>query len=169
MPRRTLARSLAVLAALTCVACSSQEPLSPSATPDARTVSATQAGTYEISFVTSASHGSPVTSAPVGTEIGVRATVRNSLGELATTGSVTFERCMLNGSSAPSAECDSGAGRWTRIMSMRMDPSGFPPTISGGWCDTPRSVGFRFRYAGQKGDIASGASVSADFTWVAAS
>lgn len=155
--------------AVVLAACAEQSPVAPGAGPDQVRLAATAAaGTYELTFHLSGAALVPVTSGPVGTEMGVRATVRNASGALATTGSVTFERCMAGGAQAPSAVCNGGAGRWTRVMSVRIDASGFPPTISGGTCHSPTTVGYRFRYTGQKGGIASGVSESRDFSWVEA-
>ena len=127
-------------------------------------------GTYEVTFHIQGFYaiGSGVESAAVGTELGVRANVRGSDGELATAGSVTFERCELRRNPAPAAECTSGQGTWRRFISVQMDPSGYPPIVHGGTCSSPTVIGFRFRYDGKRAGIANGVSAPRDFAWVAA-
>jgi hypothetical protein len=127
-------------------------------------------GTYEVTFHVQGFHaiGPGVESAVVNTEMAVRANVRGSDGQLATVGSVTFERCELRRNPAPAAECISGQGTWRRVFSIQMDPSGYPPTVHGGICSSPTVIGFRFRYDGKRGAIANGMSAPRDFAWVAA-
>lgn len=165
-------RSLVVALAsiFTVGACSEQSPVAPdSASGGVRFAAQAATGSYELTFHTTRNYqiGEGVSRAPVGTEMGVRANVRGSDGTLATTGSVTFDRCELNGNPAPSAACASGSGRWKRIMSVQMDPSGYPPTVYGGRCSSPTVIGFRFRYSGRNNGIASGMSAARDFTWYA--
>jgi len=168
MERRRLVSLLRMtVAAAATGACAEHVPLAPDAATAPISLALGVAGTYELTFHTSRSYWEPVWSVPVGTEVMVRATVRDAAGALATSGSVTLERCTLAGSPAPSAACAGGGGSWKRVMSVRMDPSGFPPTMEGARCSSPRSIGFRFRYSGSSA-IASGTSQARDISWVAA-
>lgn len=164
-----LSPRIALVAALTLAACTDPD-ITGIDDLEARLGVTTVPGTYEITFHVTGSYaiGAGVVSAPVGTELGVRANVRDSQGQLAVTGSVTFERCEVRRAPAPVAACASGAGTWRRYHSIQLDPSGYPPTVHGGTCSSPTVIGFRFRYAGKRGGIANGVSVPRDFAWVAA-
>lgn len=160
-----------VFTAVALAACSEQLPVSPDASPDgARLAAQAAAGTYEVTFHSTGNYaiGDGVTGTLVGNEMGLRANVRDSQGNLATKGSVTFYRCERNKAPQPSATCNTGLGTWTRYHRIRMDSSGYPPTVYGGRCTSPTIVGFRFDYEGQGSGIASGASAARDFEWYAA-
>jgi hypothetical protein len=165
MKRCIAALSLALFAGAL-GACSEQSLVAPERSASLRRIAAPP-GTYELTFHTTGNFaiGAGVESAPVNTEMALRANVRDANGNLATAGSVVFERCELAGVSAPSAVCDGGSGTWKRHFRIAMDASGYPPTVQGANCSTPRAIGFRFRYSGDGRTIADGASISRDFTW----
>jgi len=157
------------------VACG-QPPLSPAGaagvlgSSSSRVSGNTVPGTYELSFLMEQFPGGlqPIDSTlEVGRYLVLKATVRDGGGLLATQGSVTFEYCSARGAPAPKASCEAGAGSWKRHMTMKLDASGFPPLAGWGACSTPRSIGFRFRYAAQGSTIPSGTSAARDATWVA--
>ena len=159
-----------LLAAAALAACSSDRSvLEPGGDGGVAQFSQGIAGTYEITFHTMGNQaiGAGVDRDTLGSEMGVRANVRDAGGNLATSGSVSFERCEVSGVPAPSADCLSGPGRWKRFQSMRMDAAGFPPTVYGGRCTSPTVIGFRFKYSGGRSGIASGMSTARDFTWYA--
>jgi hypothetical protein len=170
MKRHYFARlTTGLLATFALAACSTDRSvLEPAADGDLQ-FNRSVAGTYELTFHTTGNFaiGAGVDSGSVGSEVAVRANVRDDVGNLATTGSVSFERCEVNGVYAPSADCLSGAGQWKRFHGVRVDRSGYPPTVFGARCTSPRVVGFRFKYSGTGKGIATGMSVARDFTWYA--
>lgn len=169
--RRAIHRCLPVaLVAFTCTACSGDSPVAPSASAPAVgagnevAAKAAAAGTYEISFLKETRQGLEpiVNTLNVGEYLVLKSQVKDASGVLAEEGLVTYEYCSLQNVKAPSSECEGGRGRWTRLMSMSVDPIG---SLAGfGACSRPRAIGFRFRYTGG-GDIANGVSPSRDVTW----
>ena len=123
-------------------------------------------GTYVLYFLKETPTGvAPASdSEPVNTYLVLKSEVRDANGSLAQAGTVTYEYCSANGRPAPSASCTTGSGRWKRWGSGSVDPYG---TLFGyGSCSTPQTIGFRFKYAGSKGGIASGSSAARDFSWI---
>lgn len=170
MTRRNLAALLTLVAAFASVACSDQSPVAPGATPDGvRLAAQTAPGTYVLSFLESTSNGlQPVadgTPVPVGTYLVLKSEVRDTFGNLAQAGTVTYEYCSLQGDPAPAAQCESGSGSWNHIMMVRVDPIG--SLVGFGSCSSPRTIGFRFRYTAKGSGIANGVSLAKDFTWEA--
>ena len=181
MSHRNLASlGFAVIAAIAAVACSVERPAAPYATVDvdlpvsARASAA--AGSYQLSFVTNGLQ--PVSTLPVsGGELILKAHVADAATGLpATGGTVAFEYCSLKrrppnditrADEAPLEACASGDASWARLGSMGVNTSG-DAYLNFGIVRVPRTVGFRFRYAGQRGGLASGSSAPANFTWVAA-
>ena len=181
MPHRNVAGlGFAVIAAIAASACSAEPPAAPYALPaldrpmTARASAA--AGSYQLSFLTNGSI--PVSTLPVGSgELILKAHVADaSTGLPATGGTVTFEYCSLKkrppnditrADEAPLEACASGEASWARLASVGVNTSGDAFYVFG-IVRIPRTVGFRFRYAGQRGGIASGVSAPANFTWVPA-
>ena len=124
-------------------------------------------GSYVISFLKETSSGlAPAADTePVGTYLVLKSEVKDNLGNLAQSGTVTYQVCMQKGNYAPSATCNSGAGTWKRFFSGSTDSIGL--LVGFGSCSTPRSIGFRFTFAGRGSGIANGVSASKDFTWAA--
>ncbi len=174
MSQRINARIIAAVLGAVSVAGCGQTPLSPAAPAAALSSGAASdqlgalSATYELGFLMEAPGGlQPIESTlNVGRYLVLKATVRDGAGLLATKGSVTFEYCSAKGAPAPKASCESGSGSWKHHMSMKLDPSGFPPLSGWGACSTARSIGFRFRYASQGSPVASGTSAARDATWV---
>lgn len=89
---------------------------------------------------------------------------------------MTFQYCSLKGfplnditraDEAPSSACTTGAGKWANLATLPVDVSG-NAYLDFGIVLIPRTIGFRFRYAGQRSGIANGTSDPRDFTWVSA-
>ena len=181
MPHRNLAGpGFAVIAAIAAAACSAEPPAAPSATADVDRLMSAQvsaaAGSYQLSFLTNGLV--PVSTLPVGGgQLILKAHVAAAATGLpATDGTATFEYCSLKkrppnditrADEAPLEACASGDASWARLGSVGVNASG-DAYLNFGIVRIPRTVGFRFRYAGQRGGIASGVSAPANFTWVAA-
>jgi len=181
MPHRNFASfGFAVIAGIAAAGCSVEPPAAPYTTVDVdRPMSAraiATVGSYQLSFLTNGSQ--PVSTLPVsGGELILKAHVADAATGLpATDGTVTFEYCSLKrrppnditrADEAPLEACASGDASWARLGSVGVNPSG-DAYLNFGIVRMPRTVGFRFRYAGQRGGIASGSSAPANFTWVAA-
>jgi len=154
-------------------ACSEHSPAQPGASPSAITShqdahgQATAPGTYDISFLKETHQGlqSIDSTLNVGEFLVLKAEVRDSSGALAQRGTVTYEYCSLGNVKVQSSNCDTGSGRWKRLWSVSVDSVG--SLFGFGACSTPRTIGFRFRYAGQNSGIADGVSASKDVSWVA--
>lgn len=102
--------------------------------------------------------------------------VEDEAGNDARSGSVTFEYCSYKGGppnditradEAPLEACANGSANWARLTSVSVNTSGNAYMIFG-VVRIPRTVGFRFKFSGQKSGIASGTSLPRNFTWVAA-
>jgi hypothetical protein len=134
-------------------------------------------GSYELFFLSS---GQIVPTLPVCgpsscQELTLRAHVESSVGP-ADRGAVTFQYCSFRGGppnditrpdEAPSSACEvDGTARWANLLSMKVNESG-DASMNFGFVRIPRTVGFRFRYSPQGGEIASGVSAAEDFTWTA--
>src|SRR5215203_4843621 len=88
----------------------------------------------------------------------------------ATSGSVVFYYCSLQGNPAPSETCLTGGGRWRRYGSSGIIGAGpnqghalltFTESQPSG-----TTIGFRFKFSGQGSGIASAPSDNvADYTW----
>jgi hypothetical protein len=183
---------VAVVTAVTLLGCSRQSPVAPSANTSSNEPSAgldTSAaatplaqpapGSLGLSFFINGPTGlQPVTSLTVlSDELILGAHVANSSGTAATGGSVTFQYCSFKGrppnditraDEAPSSACDSGAAVWKNLGTVRVNGSG-DAFFDFGIVQIPRTVGFRFRYAGQGSGIANGVlQPPQDFTWLPA-
>lgn len=168
MERRN--RGIAALAAaITAFACSDQSPVAPDAGPnDLRMAVQGTPGSYVISFLKETTTGLAPTAGtePVGTYLVLKSEVRDNLGNLAESGTVTYQVCSAKGNYAPSATCNGGGGTWKRFFSGSVDPIGM--LVGFGSCSTPRAIGFRLTYSGGRSSgIANGVSASKDFTWAA--
>ncbi|HYN80139.1 MAG TPA: hypothetical protein VES88_01445 [Gemmatimonadaceae bacterium] len=168
MERRN--RGIAALAATFGVlACSEQSPVAPDAGyDDLRMAIQSTPGSYVISFLKGTSSGLAPTAGtePVGTYLVLKSEVRDNLGNLAQSGTVTYQVCSAKGNYAPSATCNSGGGTWKRFFSGSVDPIGL--LVGFGSCSTPRAIGFRLTYSGGgSSGIANGVSASKDFIWAA--
>ena len=181
MSRSTFARVVATVVSLASLACSGASPVQP--TPSVESSGAAgavaaqaAAGTYELSFLTS--QGQPVSSLPVGQELVLKAHVEDSAGVPAQGGSATFEVCSRKGGRslarmdpAPFTECDGGSACWIHLTTFKVDAGTCPglgpgnACVNFGFISTPRVVGFRFRFSGQRSGIANGTSASLNFTW----
>ena len=146
-------------------------------TSTATHAASTLTGSFELFFL---SGGQIVPTLPVCgpsscQELTLRAHVESSFGP-AELGAVTFQYCSLKGGprndisrpdEAPSSACEvDGTGRWANLLSMKVNESG-DASMNFGFVRLPRTVGFRFRYSPQGGDIAGGVSPAEDFTWTA--
>ena len=164
---------LTVLVATSGAACSQGSPVAPDASfashsSRQETIATSDApGTYEIFFLKSSIYGlQPVLdfTLNVGEHLALMSEIRDSNGVRVLVGTVTYEYCEKQNVKVPSSECDSGSGRWTRFWSMPVDPIG--SRLAFGTCSTPRTIGFRVRYNGQGGGIASGVSAPRDVSWL---
>lgn len=173
---RRMPTTLALIGAVAFMvtACSEQHPLSPSSPPGDPLLAKAAAGSYVLAFL---KNGQEVSSLPVGfgSEVALRAHIEDAAGVAAQSGGVTFQYCSLKGrppnditraDEAPSSACADGSGTWANLMTITVDPSG-NAYMSFGIVQIPRTVGFRFKYAGRGSGIANGVSEPADFTWVA--
>ena len=108
MPHRHLVRFIfAVPAAFAFVACSDQLPLAPGAAPDgeqyAPALAVAVTGTYTLTvYATTTGRGAVLDTY-----------VTDGSGHPATTGTVTFKYCSLQGIPAPRSACNTGSGKWT--------------------------------------------------------
>lgn len=176
--------------ALTITACSSQSPSGPGGISagggsfDARGSQGVP-GVYALSFFAWVGGTyQEVSSLTVsGAELILKADVTDKLGNPAQLGSVTFEYCsyrnrppneITRADEAPKEACDQGLATWARLGTWSVTNGGNCLALgSGSACMVfgivriPRTVGFRFRYAQQKGSIAGGTSEARNFTWVA--
>jgi hypothetical protein len=178
-----------VLSACSLIACSSQSPVAPAAfgasdsSLDAKPSSGVP-GVYALSFwVRVGNVNQEASSLPVLTgELILKAQVTDTSGNPATLGSVTFDYCSYNGrpnditqaDHAPKEACEQGLAKWTRLDSIYFSSScqffgGGTSCLGFGTCRTPRTIGFRFRYAQKNGTIAGGTSEARNFVWVAQS
>ena len=147
--------------------------------------SAATPGVYTLTFMARVDGTlQEVTSLPVQTaELILQAAVTSSTGSAAQAGTVTFEYCSYKGGppndisradEAPKEACEQGTATWARLRSLYVS-SVCPPLEPGYAClnfgivRLPRDVGFRFRYASQGSEIASGTSQAKNFTWTAGS
>ena len=108
---------------------------------------------------------------PVGTPLILRGEVSDSAGNLATSGTLIFQDCLLNGVPAPSVHCDSGTGVWSNVQRFHITkvPKNGPgefAQIGYGSPSSAQTIGFRFRYlGGQASNITNGICNSMDVTW----
>ena len=154
------------------VGCSSRSPVEPAAAPAAiesqEQVVAQAAGsaTYEILFLKETRQGlQPVLEYTLNVReyLVLKSRVADSSGIPAEQGQVTYEYCTRQNAGAAGADCESGRGTWKRLLSMAVDRYG---SLAGfGACSRPRTIGFRFRYNPQGGDIPSGVSAVRDVSW----
>jgi hypothetical protein len=151
------------------------------ATPEGSGGLAAQAveGSYTLNLATTS--GQIVSSLPIAgtgapSELLLWAQVSGPDG-LAQRGSVIFQACRAGGSGftvwRPSAECDSGVAHWAHVSTVSVTEGCRPfAPASGNVCrifgtrPIPQTIGFRYKFIGQGGIIASGESVSKDMTWV---
>lgn len=164
-----------VLAAVSMAACSEQLPVGPLESTGAAPLAKAVAGSYELTFL---KNGQEVSTLPVGFGSGVilKAHVDDAF-DVAASGSITFQYCSYKGrppnditraDEAPSAACADGSAAWANLIyPITLDDSG--DAYAGfGIVQIPRTVGFRFKFAGKGTAIANGVSQPRDFTWVAA-
>jgi hypothetical protein len=191
MSRHTSARLIIVTAlTITLAACSNQSPVAPGAplSVEGSSLGAKPSsgvpGVYALTFharPSGASSYQEVSSLPVlSTYLVLRAQVTDAAGNPASLGAVTFEYCSYGGRTtdinnpdeAPKEACEQGVAKWTRSTFLGSDPNcnlvggGFDCKVFG-IVRIPRTLGFRFRYAQQKGSIASGTSPARNFVWTA--
>ena len=151
------------------VACSDRSPVEPDTPPPpGQPVS----GSYQLGFFREGPGGlEPVSSLPFLQELILRAHVEDSSGRPATTGTVTFQYCSLNGrpkdditniDEAPIEACADGTATWTPLVDFRLNGSG-AATMNFGFVRVTPVIGFRFRYANKGGGIAGGDSAPANF------
>jgi len=160
-----------VVAGAAMVACSGQSPVGLEAVEAPRSAVQALPGTYTLSFVSSA--GRTVTSLPIGSEVRLKAEVRDAFGAPAQSGRVTFEYCSLKGlppnditraDEAPKEACESGVAKWAHLIGVRVTTSGIP-LVDFGVVQIPRTVGFRIRYTGGLASGIASGGASANFTW----
>jgi hypothetical protein len=158
--------ALAITFVLT--ACSDRSPVAPDlVVAEGRAATDAIPGSYAIHFLKETRTGlmAAADTEVVGTYLVLQSEIRDYAGNLAETGTVTYEYCSLNGNYAPSSSCTGGSGRWKRWASGPVDPAGL--RYGFGSCSTPRTIGFRVKYSSQGGAIANGISAARDFTWAA--
>jgi hypothetical protein len=132
-------------------------------------------GTYELSLCGSILYA--------GQELILHAYVADSSGNPATAGAVVFQFCSRGrggfSRGQPSAACDiDGTARWASL-SQRLKLSewgehclGCLPNSTGDVCvdfganPNPMTIGFRFKYLGQRSGIDDGISEPIDVTWL---
>jgi hypothetical protein len=179
-----------VLSVCALVACSSQSPVSPANYAGAASLDAQGSqgvpGIYTLSFFARVGGAyQEVSSLPVLTaELILKAQVTDGSGNPAQQGSVTFEYCsygkrpngITSADEAPKEACEQGLAKWARLASVSVENFGNCLALGSGSACTnfgivriPRTIGFRFRYAQQKGSIAGGTSEASNFAWVAGS
>ena len=160
-------RAILILsAALGLSACSDRSPAAPDVAEDPRFAIQSSPGSYAIFFMKQNYPGGLIAAAdaePVGTYLVLRSEIRDNAGNLAQTGTVTYEVCMVGAEKVSSANCTSGSGTWKRWGSGSVDPIG--TRFGFGSCSTPRTIGFRVKYAAKNGAIAGGVSAPRDFSW----
>ena len=191
MSHRTSARCITVLlSAASFAACSGQSPVTPGALPaagaslDARGSSGVP-GVYALAFFARVSGTfQEVNTLPVlSAELILKAQVTDTSGNPAALGSVTFEYCsysklppndITRADEAPKEACEQGLAKWARLQTVSVTNGGNCLALGSGTACAPfgsvripRTIGFRFRYAQQKGSIASGTSDARNFTWTA--
>ena len=177
-----------VLSATSLIACSNQSPVSPggvaaSGSLDAKPSSGGVPGVYDLTFWARVGGAyQEVSSLPVlSAELILKAEVADLSGNPATTGTVSFEYCsyggrpndITNADEAPKEACEQGQGKWARLGSWTVGVGGGNCLAIGagsacfnfGVVRIPRTIGFRFRYAQQKGSIAGGTSPARNFVW----
>ena len=144
-------------------------------TSTALQAASTVAGSYELFFISGGQIVAtlPVCGASSCQELSLRAHVESIFGP-ADRGTVTFQYCSFKGrppnditraDEAPSSACEvDGTGRWANLGSIRLKEAR-DVDMNFGVVQIPRTVGFRFRYSPQGGDIASGVSAAEDFIW----
>jgi hypothetical protein len=137
-------------------------------------------GTYELSFC---ADGVPIGSTLfVGQELALHAYVADSSGTPASSGSVVFQVCTRGGRAIPndpqpSSACDvDHTASWASLAFPRLTVDGTTclgclPAGPGNAClgygvvQSPRTVGFRFKYFGQGSGIANGIATK-DASWI---
>jgi hypothetical protein len=156
-------------------ACSYQSPVAPASPPAGASIEARPGGetgapgTYEILFLKERDEPpyghEPVLDGmlSVGERLVLSSRVTDSAGVLAEVGTVIYDYCDLHNEKAPSAACESGLGRWKRFMSVPVNELG--ALMYFGSCSTPRTIGFRVRFNGVSGPVASGVSAARDVSW----
>jgi hypothetical protein len=194
MSHHTSARLFAATAlAVMLAACSGQSPVAPGVSASAEEGSlVAQAshgvpGVYALSFFAwvDGTYQEVSSLTVLTTPLILRADVTDSAGNPAQLGTVTFEYCsylrrppndITRADEAPKEACEQGLAKWARLASVSVANGGNCLALGSGSACTdfglvriPRTVGFRFRYAQQKGSIAGGTSEARNFTWVAAS
>lgn len=123
----------------------------PNVTTFAGSAAPAAVGTYQISCLTSAPSPEPCLSGPtansfetpVDTAVLLNAHVADSSGNLATSGLLIFQDCLLKGVPAPSSACDSGSGLWSNIQEVHLPHSGGPATdvrIAYGIVSAPQTI-----------------------------
>ena len=179
----------AIALAVTIAACSSSSPVTPGSVSTADSSLGAQgsqavAGIYSLSFWARVEGTyQEVSSLPVlSTALVLKADVTDIAGNPARLGAVAFEYCsylkrppndITRADEAPKEACEQGLAKWARLQSVTVEFGNCAALGSGSACAPfglvriPRTVGFRFRYAQQKGSIASGTSAARNFTWVA--
>jgi hypothetical protein len=106
--------------------------------------------------------------------------VTNGAGAPAQRGSATFEYCsykklppndITRADEAPKEACEQRTASWASLGSVAVDAGTCPGLGTGNACYNfglvriPRTVGFRFRFTGQRSGIANGTSAPLNFTW----
>ena len=169
MPYRHLATfTFAVAATLGFVACSGQSPAAPRATPDGVQYATTLAQPAQGAVYLLTTYATTF-----GRGVVLDAYVEDASNNPATSGTASYQMCSLQGTPAPSTECNTGLGSWMRVGRagiIHTDPPGpneghalFTPDFLAP--PTGTTIGFQFRYIGQGSGIANHLSNTADYTW----
>ena len=162
-------RIIVPLVGLVLAACT-QSPMAPDA-PSANLGSQVQLearavpGTYDISFLKATQSGPQpiVNTLGVGETLALKAEIRDSAGLPAAAGTVAFQVCKRDNDFAPSSACEGAGGKWSTLLTIHFDAGA--PAVHFGSCSTPRTIGFRVRFSGQKTGIANGVSPARDVSW----
>jgi hypothetical protein len=162
MSHLRFARLLLPAAAVVAIACSDQSPTGPAGLSEDVTAArgggaAAVPGIYTMS--------TRMTSEGLVLEARVQYA---STGAPATGGEAKFYACRIGNAPAPSAACVSGAGRWSfegTAGIIRTGPNAGFALLLFGQCPAGTTVGFYFRYSGQRTGVADGQSTPVDFSY----
>ena len=171
-----MVRVAAILLSTAASACSDESPAAPSPSIEPNLIPQTFTPPYTFNLVNT--RGQSVASLPVvgvgGSELVLWAQVGGP-GVLEQNGTVILQACRNStGTWRPSAECDSGAAAWTLVDIVKISEITGCGHASGkgnvcrnfGGMPAPITVGFRYRFEPEGGDIPAGVSASKDMTWV---
>jgi len=145
------------------IACADQSPVAPGAPSDG------DQGVPVLALAVTGIYTLTVYATTVGRGAVLDTYVTDASGHPATSGTVTFKYCSLQGVPAPRSACNTGSGKWMFWGSAGIIPTG--PNKGHalmGYTEAPpagTTIGFRSRYNSHGSSIASHLSNSANYTW----